>query len=358
MPSLVDELRALAVESVILDGEVIGVTEDGLPDAFQDSASTFGRQTGARHRSRWTRRGSTSCTSTVVDLHRRTAARHDSTAMDAIAGPAPHPVGPYRRRATVAQRLLDDALATGHEGVMVKALTSTVRRGTARQGRGARSSRSTPSTWSCSAVEWGSGRRRGWLSNLHLGALGRRRRPGDGRQDLQGPHRRAARVADGAVPRARDPPRRARRLRPAGAGRRDRARRGAGLDRAIPAAWRCASPGCGDTGTTRRPPTPTRSTPSGPCSPRPPLTPTEERTRLPPGRHRPPRSQFRAPSELDSLRAPTGPLASEFGEGRRPVRGGRWPDPRRQQRWRWPVRRPHRRSLGRSTVGPAPGPPT
>ena len=55
------------------------------------------------------------------------------------------------------------------------------------------------------AAEWGHGRRRGWLSNLHLGA----RDPGtgelrDGRQDVQGSHRRAAHMADRAVAGDRD----------------------------------------------------------------------------------------------------------------------------------------------------------
>ena len=55
------------------------------------------------------------------------------------------------------------------------------------------------------AVEWGSGRRKGWLSNLHLGRARRGERPvRDARQDLQGPHGRDAALADGAAPGARD----------------------------------------------------------------------------------------------------------------------------------------------------------
>ena len=54
------------------------------------------------------------------------------------------------------------------------------------------------------AAEWGHGRRRGWLSNLHLGARDRRAGLRDARQDVQGPDRRDARVADRAAARARD----------------------------------------------------------------------------------------------------------------------------------------------------------
>jgi DNA ligase-1 len=64
---------------------------------------------------------------------------------------------------------LEDALARGHEGVMVKALDAAYEAG--RRGR----------SWLkvkprhtldlvVLAAEWGHGRRRGWLSNLHLGA--------------------------------------------------------------------------------------------------------------------------------------------------------------------------------------------
>ncbi len=68
-----------------------------------------------------------------------------------------------------AQAFLDAALALGHEGVMAKAPTSRYEAGS----RGA--------AWLkikvahtldlvVLAAEWGSGRRQGWLSNLHLGA--------------------------------------------------------------------------------------------------------------------------------------------------------------------------------------------
>ena len=71
--------------------------------------------------------------------------------------------------AAAAQEFLDDAIARGHEGVMLKALDAAVRRREPRQG------------WLkvkpvhtldlvVLAAEWGHGRRHGWLSNLHLGA--------------------------------------------------------------------------------------------------------------------------------------------------------------------------------------------
>jgi DNA ligase-1 len=68
-----------------------------------------------------------------------------------------------------ATRFQADALARGHEGVMVKSLSAPYaagRRGSAwlkvKQAR--------TLDLVVLAVEWGSGRRKGWLSNIHLGA--------------------------------------------------------------------------------------------------------------------------------------------------------------------------------------------
>src|ERR671910_683514 len=65
--------------------------------------------------------------------------------------------------------VLDDALAAGHEGVMVKAASSTYLAG--RRGGAWRKVKPVHTLdLVVLAAEWGSGRRRGWLSNLHLGA--------------------------------------------------------------------------------------------------------------------------------------------------------------------------------------------
>ncbi len=95
-----------------------------------------------------------------------------------------------------AQRVLDDALSAGHEGVVVKDAASLYSAG--RRGKAWRKVKPVR-TYDLVVLgaEWGHGRRQGRLSNLHLGARdpdgGELR---DGRQVLQGPHRRAPRVAD------------------------------------------------------------------------------------------------------------------------------------------------------------------
>jgi DNA ligase-1 len=69
----------------------------------------------------------------------------------------------------VAAAFLDDTLARGHEGVMVKSLAATWEAG--RRGAGWLKVKPVHTLdLVVLAAEWGHGRRRGWLSNLHLGA--------------------------------------------------------------------------------------------------------------------------------------------------------------------------------------------
>lgn len=68
-----------------------------------------------------------------------------------------------------ADRFLDAALDRGHEGVMVKSLSAPYEAG--RRGAGwLKVKRASTLDLVVLAAEWGHGRRRGWLSNLHLGA--------------------------------------------------------------------------------------------------------------------------------------------------------------------------------------------
>ena len=68
-----------------------------------------------------------------------------------------------------AQRFLADALARGHEGVMVKALDAPYEAGR-RGGSWLKLKPSHTLDLVVLAAEWGHGRRKGKLSNLHLGA--------------------------------------------------------------------------------------------------------------------------------------------------------------------------------------------
>ena len=150
-----------------------------------------------------------------------------------------------------------EALARGHEGVMAKALDAPYAAGR----RGAswlKIKQARTLDLVVLAAEWGHGRRRGWLSNLHLGARDPERDGFvDAGQDLQGHDRRDARVADGTgCWRSRS----AATPTPSTSGRssswRSRSTRSRRA-RSIPAGWRCGSPGSSATGPTRPRPTPT-----------------------------------------------------------------------------------------------------
>jgi DNA ligase-1 len=159
--------RALPVDQVVLDGEAIGWGEDETsPRTFQDTMSSFGRQTtpallalDARFFDCLHFDGSDLLDSPLTE-------RLD--ALEQIAGPWRIP-GAITDDPAVAQTVLDEALAAGHEGVMVKAASSTYEAG--RRGGGWRKVKPVRTLdLVVLAAEWGHGRRQGWLSNLHLGA--------------------------------------------------------------------------------------------------------------------------------------------------------------------------------------------
>ncbi len=166
LPGIVDLARGLPAESFLLDGEAIGVGEDELPQMFQDTMSQFGRQAdgaGAGLASRF-----------FDILHLDGDDLIDRPLRDRLAT-LENLAGPWRIPGIItadpaeAQRVLDEALAAGHEGVMVKDADSAYEAG--RRGGVWRKVKPVHTLdLVVLAVEWGSGRRQGWLSNLHLGA--------------------------------------------------------------------------------------------------------------------------------------------------------------------------------------------
>ena len=115
------------------------------------------------------------------------------------ASPAGSPPTPPR-----ARRCCAEALAAGHEGVVVKAVSSPYEAG--RRGKAWRKVKVARTLdLVVLGAEWGHGRRQGWLSNLHLGA----RRPRTGGfvmvgKTFKGMTDETLRLADGALPRAGD----------------------------------------------------------------------------------------------------------------------------------------------------------
>ncbi|WP_404433763.1 ATP-dependent DNA ligase [Microbacterium lacus] len=169
VPEIVAATLSLPVEAVILDGETLSLDEDGGPRPFQDTMARFGSETAQSVALRpWF--------FDILHLDGRDLIDEPLSerlaVLDRVARawrvPGIHTAGQAADGAT-AEAFAAEALAIGHEGVMVKALDSVYAAG--RRGK----------DWIkvkpvltydlvVVAVEWGSGRRTGQLSNLHLAA--------------------------------------------------------------------------------------------------------------------------------------------------------------------------------------------
>jgi DNA ligase-1 len=167
LPEVVELVRSFPADSFVLDGETIGLTEDALPHAFQDTMSRFGRDDSGSHAMTLTAFFFDIMHLDGEDLLDRPL-RERAARLTRLVGDARVPAV-ETADAGVASEFLATALATGHEGVMVKGLDSRYEAGR----RGAQWRKVKPVKTLDLVVlgaEWGHGRRQGWLSNLHLGA--------------------------------------------------------------------------------------------------------------------------------------------------------------------------------------------
>ncbi|MEE1927073.1 ATP-dependent DNA ligase [Streptomyces sp. TRM 70351] len=177
LPEVTDAARRWRTEQAVLDGEVIALDADGRPRPFQDVAGRVGSRVdvGAA------RRALPLC---AVFFDLLAVEGRDLLGLPArerhaaLAATVPEPL--RVRRLTVldpdgaahreaARRFAGEVLARGHEGVVVKALDAPYSAGR----RGASWLKVKPVhtlDLVVLAAEWGSGRRSGTLSNLHLGA--------------------------------------------------------------------------------------------------------------------------------------------------------------------------------------------
>jgi DNA ligase-1 len=168
LPEVVDVVRALPADDLVLDGEALALDDHGRPRPFQETASRTAQASG----------GSAGVVVTpyffdVLHLDGRdlldASGEERLAALDALV-PEQHRVP---RLVTddpaAAEAFAQDALARGHEGVVVKSLSIGYAAG--RRGSGWVKVKPVHTLdLVVLAVEWGSGRREGWLSNIHLGA--------------------------------------------------------------------------------------------------------------------------------------------------------------------------------------------
>jgi len=171
VPEVAEAVRAFPAEELILDGEVIALDKDQRPLPFQVTMRRFGRRLDVD-----ALRGELPVVPFFFDilqidgedlldhqLHQRL------TRLDAIVPVTMRVPRVVTADLADAKRFEATALERGHEGLMAKSLSAPYAAG--RRGSAwlkVKTARTLDLV--VLAVEWGSGRRKGWLSNIHLGA--------------------------------------------------------------------------------------------------------------------------------------------------------------------------------------------
>jgi DNA ligase-1 len=171
LPEVVAAVLALPVRTLVADGEAIALRPDGRPQPFQVTAARFGRKVDVA-----AARAAQPVHVFMFDvLHldgddlidRPTADRLEL--LDGVVPASARVDRLVTDDAAAAEAFLQATLAAGHEGVMVKSLTASYEAG--RRGAGWLKVKPVHTLdLVVLAVEWGSGRRAGKLSNIHLGA--------------------------------------------------------------------------------------------------------------------------------------------------------------------------------------------
>jgi DNA ligase-1 len=171
VPEAVAAARAMPVREIVLDGEAIALRADGTPRPFQETMRRFGRKLDID-----ALRGELPITPMFFDalyvdgealidqpLSRRVAV------LEGAVAPANLVPRLVTADSSAATAFAATALATGHEGVMAKAVAGKYAAG--RRGQAwMKVKQARTLDLVILAAEWGSGRRHGTLSNLHLGA--------------------------------------------------------------------------------------------------------------------------------------------------------------------------------------------
>ena len=171
VPEIVAVARAMPARALVLDGEAIALRPDGTPLPFQETMRRFGRKLDVDRLT-----AALPITPMFFDalyldgepVVDETLARRVSLLVEqsAAANLVPRLVTSDREAAAA---FAGRALAAGHEGVMAKSVDGTYAAG--RRGQAwLKVKQARTLDLVVLAAEWGNGRRRGTLSNLHLGA--------------------------------------------------------------------------------------------------------------------------------------------------------------------------------------------
>jgi len=171
VPEVVAVTRAMPARSLVLDGEAIAMRDDGTPHPFQITMRRFGRKLDVDRL-----RNDLPITPFFFDaLYVDGTPTIDAPLSTRVRLLAEQVTSPnlvpsiVTSSAAAASEFAARALATGHEGVMAKAIDGVYAAG--RRGQAwLKVKQARTLDLVILAAEWGSGRRRGTLSNLHLGA--------------------------------------------------------------------------------------------------------------------------------------------------------------------------------------------
>jgi DNA ligase 1 len=172
VPEIVEWARTLSPRELVLEGEAIALRPDGRPHPFQVTMRRFGRSKEVE-----AARREMPLQSFFFDvLHleeegplvRLPYAERTKRLSQVVVDTAQLP-RLVTSRPEDAERFLHQALDAGHEGLMAKSLQAPYAAGQ-RGFHWLKLKSAHTLDLVVLAVEWGSGRRKGWLSNLHLGA--------------------------------------------------------------------------------------------------------------------------------------------------------------------------------------------
>ncbi len=170
VPEVVEAVRALPANNMILDGEALSLKPDGRPHPFQITMRRFGRKLDVEKM-----RADLPIAPFWFDVLYLDGgdllAESQRRRFQLLKELARSSVVPNLSTAEPGEghRFLEDALTQGHEGIMAKSPDSRYLIG-ARGGAWLKIKHVKTLDLVILAAEWGSGRRKGWLSNLHLGA--------------------------------------------------------------------------------------------------------------------------------------------------------------------------------------------
>jgi DNA ligase-1 len=171
VPEIVEAVRRLPGREAILDGEVLSFDRNGRPQPFQVTARRFNRKLDVDRL-----RADLPLTPVWFDLLYLNGGplidQGQGRRFSELAGLVPpEALVPHLVTASpdAAEKFIRQAIAAGHEGAMAKALDAAYAAG-ARGQSWLKIKQAHTLDLVILAAEWGHGRRRGRLSNLHLGA--------------------------------------------------------------------------------------------------------------------------------------------------------------------------------------------